>query len=429
MRLSNEFYDYIIVGGGLQGGLLTLAIRYHHPDATILLIERGENVGGNHTWSFHPEDVPDSAQPWIEPLVSNRWSEYVVRFPGFERRLNLPYASINSKHFADVVESAFLISNSYASRNESSSAVQTLPTIINRIALHRSAVETPHWQSCRAMSSRLLTNTEIDVVTSDSVRTSDGVIYDCHTAIDCRGFALQDLPYGGRCGYQKFFGFELDFSSDWPETHPVIMDACRSQAEGFRFMYTLPLTSRRILIEDTQFSDHPRLERADCYQNVTAFIRARTNSDWSIVREESGCLPMPYTRMGTPCLIDPVRGGYAGGWFHAATGYSFPLAVRFAEAVGSAAPDQVTDAVAALIEENRFPAKFARFLNRLLFRLVKADYRWGLFRRFYRVLSEPEISRFYAHRITVADACRIIIGRPPSGLTPIRFVNSLLTEK
>ena len=425
----NEFYDYIIVGGGLQGGLLTLAIRYHNPDATILLIERGKSVGGNHTWSFHPDDVPESAQPWIEPLVSSRWSEYVVRFPDFERRLNLPYASINSRHFADVIESAFQLPKSNTSRNEASSGVQTNPAISNRIAQHRLVVETPHWQSFRAMDSRLMTNTEVDFVTLDSVRTCDGVIYDCRTAIDCRGLACSDIPYDGKCGYQKFFGFEFELSSDWAETHPVVMDACRSQAGGFRFMYTLPFSPRRILIEDTQFSDDPHLERADCYQNVVAFLRARTDADWSIVREESGCLPMPYTAVGTPCLTEPVRGGYAGGWFHAATGYSFPLAVRFAEAIGSAAPDQVMDKVAALIEENRFPAKFARFLNRLLFRLVKADNRWGLFRRFYRVLSEPEISRFYAHRFTAADACRIVVGRPPSGLTPIRFVNSLLTEK
>ena len=429
MRFTNEFYDFIIVGGGLQGGLLTLAIRYHNPDATILLIERGENVGGNHTWSFHPEDVPDSAKPWIDPLVSNRWPEYVVRFPNFERRLNLPYASINSKHFAGVVEGAFRTSKLAEPSNNPSSVIQAVPANTHRIALHRSAVETADRQSCRAIGSRLLTNTEIKVLTSDSVITSDGVTYDCYTAIDCRGLSVEDMPYDGRCGYQKFFGFEFELSSDWPETHPVIMDVCQSQAEGFRFMYTLPLSPRRILIEDTQFSDHPRLERADCYQSVIAFLRARTDADWSILREESGCLPMPYTRIGTPSLTDPVRGGYAGGWFHAATGYSFPLAVRFAEAVGSAAPGQVTGTVAALIEENRFSAKFSRFLNRLLFRLVKANSRWGLFRRFYRILSEREISRFYAHRITFADACRIVIGRPPSGLTPIRFVNSLFTEK
>ena len=428
MPSTNEFYDYIIVGGGLQGGLLTLAIRHHHRDATILLIERGENVGGNHTWSFHPEDVPNTAKPWIEPLVSNRWPEYVVRFPGFERRLKLPYASITSKHFGEIVASKFDLSKLASSVNEPPKAAQ-LTLTMNRNALHRAGVERPPKQTVKAVGSRLLTKTEVESVSWNSVRTADGFNYDCQVAIDCRGLNFGDMPYKGRCGYQKFFGFEFELSSDWPETHPVIMDACHSQADGFRFMYTLPLSSRRILIEDTQFSDHPDLERADCFQNVVSFLRSKTDCRWSIVREESGCLPMPYTQLGTPSLTDPVRGGYAGGWFHAATGYSFPLAVRFAEAIGSASPDQVTHTLTGLVKENHFPAKFARFLNRLLFRLVKAEKRWGIFRRFYRVLSEPEISRFYSHRFTRADAFRIFVGRPPTGLTPIRFLNSLLTEK
>jgi hypothetical protein len=52
--------------------------------------------------------------------------------------------------------------------------------------------------------------------------------------------------------------------------------------------------------------------------------------------------------------------------------------------------------------------------------------RWKIFRRFYRVLSEDRIARFYAHRFTVADAARIVIGRPPSGLAPMRFARSFL---
>ncbi len=99
--------DYIIIGGGLQGGLLTLAIKHQQPNATVLLIERDRKIGGNHTWSFHPQDVPAEARPWIEPLVTSRWQNYFVRFPGFERRVNLPYATISSDHFATVVAESF----------------------------------------------------------------------------------------------------------------------------------------------------------------------------------------------------------------------------------------------------------------------------------------------------------------------------------
>ncbi|MEM8495734.1 MAG: lycopene cyclase family protein, partial [Planctomycetota bacterium] len=72
---------------------------------------------------------------------------------------------------------------------------------------------------------------------------------------------------------------------------------------------------------------------------------------------------------------------------------------------------------------------FARFLNRLLFCLVTPRHRWKIFRRFYRVLPEERIARFYAHRFNVADAARIVIGRPPTGLAPVRFFKSLVSSK
>jgi lycopene beta-cyclase len=132
---------------------------------------------------------------------------------------------------------------------------------------------------------------------------------------------------------------------------------------------------------------------------------------------------MPYATAARPAG-SALAGGYAGGWYHAATGYSMPLAVRFAELVAKAHPDRLAAEVANAAAEDRLRRGFARFLNRLLFCLVKPEDRWKIFRRFYRVLSEERISRFYAHRFTVTDAARIVIGRPPTGLAPIRFAKS-----
>ena len=135
---------------------------------------------------------------------------------------------------------------------------------------------------------------------------------------------------------------------------------------------------------------------------------------------------MPYAAQARPAG-PALAGGYAGGWYHAATGYSMPLAIRFAEIVARARPDQVAAEVASAASEDRLRRGFARFLNRLLFCLVRPENRWKIFRRFYRVLPEPRISRFYAHRFTFTDAARIVIGRPPTGLAPIRFARSFVS--
>jgi lycopene beta-cyclase len=135
---------------------------------------------------------------------------------------------------------------------------------------------------------------------------------------------------------------------------------------------------------------------------------------------------MPYAAAARREGPSPA-GGYAGDWYHAATGYSMPLAVRFAELVARACPDRVAAEVASAAAEDRLRRGFARFLNRLLFCLVRPEHRWKIFRRFYRVLPEERIARFYAHRFTFTDAARIMIGWPPLGLAPIRFARSFVS--
>jgi lycopene beta-cyclase len=184
------------------------------------------------------------------------------------------------------------------------------------------------------------------------------------------------------------------------------------------------MNDRRVLVEDTRFSDNPRLERFDCLNLVQSYLTDRACKRFEIVREEHGCLPMPISGGMRPQLTEPLRGGYAGGWFHAATGYSFPLAVRFADAVASNPPHEASQRILQLARQNQFQAGFSRFLNRLLFRAVRPEQRWQIFRRFYRALPDAAIERFYGHQFNRMDAARMIFGAPPQGLTPFRFFNS-----
>jgi lycopene beta-cyclase len=106
-------------------------------------------------------------------------------------------------------------------------------------------------------------------------------------------------------------------------------------------------------------------------------------------------------------------GGYAGGWFHPATGYSFPVALRFALAVARVAPQNAPQAAAQLAKQLSRRWQFARFLNRLLFQLVPPESRFQVFARLYRTLPPAVLGRFYAMEFTAADAARILSGRPP----------------
>jgi lycopene beta-cyclase len=227
-------------------------------------------------------------------------------------------------------------------------------------------------------------------------------------------------------GYQTVIGHEYQTAQRWPAAEPTVMDVPADQAAGFEFLYELPLGPDRVLLEYTRFHEEPACDESRATALISARLAEAGAGSAKLIRTEHGCLPMPYATAATGEGPSPA-GGYAGGWYHAATGYSMPLAVRFAELVAHACPDQVAKEIASAAAEDRLRRGFARFLNRLLFCLVRAEDRWKIFRRFYRVLPEERIARFYAHRFTFSDAARIMIGWPPMGLAPIRFARSFVS--
>jgi lycopene beta-cyclase len=400
MKAAPEF-DYCIVGGGLQGCLLAHALAWHRPEATVMLIERAAELCGNHTWSFHETDVAEQERGWFDPLIAHRWPGYRVRFPGLSRRVRIPYATITSDRLREATLSL---------AGERAGALAGTRARAGRLEVRTG-------ESCAILSPTV-------------VRLGGNADVFCRTVIDCRGRPAAGSSDGagssGGAGYQTFIGHEYETGSRWPASEPTVMDVRADQAAGFEFLYELPLGPHRVLLEYTRFHEEPACDETRAAELISARLAEAGAGSATLIRTEQGCLPMPYAtaarRKGSS-----LAGGYAGGWYHAATGYSMPLAVRFAELVGRACPDRVAAEVASAAAKDRLRRGFARFLNRLLFCLVRPEDRWKVFRRFYRVLPEERIARFYAHRFTFTDAARIVIGRPPTGLAPIRFARSFVS--
>jgi lycopene beta-cyclase len=194
------------------------------------------------------------------------------------------------------------------------------------------------------------------------------------------------------------------------------MDATVEQTDGFRFFYVLPFARRRLLVEETFFSRSPDLDLAHTRQTVTEYATG-FGAVAEVMGEEQGVLPMPWGAMPAAPLASPLAAGYAGGWFHPATGYSFPVALRLALHVAQYAPARVLGPeLAALQRDHRNQARFARQLNRLLFTAFAPAAMRNVFERFYR-LPEDLIHRFYALSLSRRDRARILIGRPPRGFS------------
>ncbi len=366
-------FDLVLVGGGLQNALIALAVLDRHPDARLVLLEADRALGGNHTWSFHAGDLSPRMASVADALVEHRWPAYRVIFPTAERTIPRAYATVPSAHLARVVSERF----------------------------------------ARAPSARLALGELVTEVRAGEVRLASGEIVGARLVIDARGPSAAARAIG----YQKFVGLELELDAPWPESLPVVMDARMRQDDGFRFMYALPLTAHRVLLEDTCYSDRSDLDDAGSVDRIRAYLAARGRAIRAVVRAERGVLPLPDRAVRPTSRPGLLTGGYRGGWFHPTTGYSFPAAARLAQAVAEAYPSAPTPmTLARLARDHGAQAQFFVLLNRLLFRAVAAAERWRVLARFHELPVET-IERFYAMRVTAADRARILVGRPPRGVS------------
>ena len=364
-------HDVILIGGGLANGLMAWRLRQLRPDLRILLVERGATLGGQHTWSYYQEDLTPAQHAWMAPMVASRWPGYEVRFPGHSRKLATACYSISAERFHEVLMAE--------------------------------------------LGGAVLLDAEVDDVGRDSARIN-GEACRARLVVDGRGHAPS--PHM-RCAYQKFIGLEVLLRQPHGQSLPIIMDATVSQEDGYRFVYTLPFGPRRILVEDTYYSGTPELDAPAIRARIDAYIAARGWQLESVLREESGVLPIALSGDIERFWQDKPQGlacsGLRAGLFHATTGYSLPFAVRLADEVAGL-PDLAADAVYRHVRGYSVAQwrgqLFMRLLNRMLFFASAPSQRYRLLRRFY-TLPRRRIERFYAARLTWADKLRILSGKPP----------------
>ncbi|HEX4695110.1 lycopene beta-cyclase CrtY [Sphingomonas sp.] len=364
--------DVAIVGGGLAGGLIALALRQKRPDIDLRLIEPGA-IGGNHVWSFFASDIANADRWLAAPLVSHGWADYEVRFPAHRRVLGTGYYSIESERFARLVAKHLAPGQLIAER---------------AIAVGAGAV-----------------------VLASGDRVEAGGVIDARGAGDLSALDL---------GWQKFVGRELLLDRPHGLDRPIVMDATVEQSDGYRFVYTLPFADDRLFVEDTYYSDTPDIDRAVLAERIDAYAAAQAWSVTSVVREEAGALPVAiggdFEALWRSGGGDKVaKAGLRAGLFHPTTGYSLPDAIRLAVAIAKAsdlsspALHDLTYGMARRAWDSR---GFYRMLDAMLFRAAEPDQRYRILERFYR-LHPRLIGRFYAARSSMMDKARILMGKPP----------------
>jgi lycopene beta-cyclase len=364
--------DIAILGGGLAGGLIALAVADTRPELRVAVIEAGDRFGGNHLWSFFDSDLSPRGRALVEPLIAHRWAGgYDVAFPRHRRTLANGYNTIESERLDATLRA-------------------------------------------RLPADMLILNRGAEAV-EGGVLLSDGARLAATSMIDARGAG--DLAHV-EGGWQKFVGQVLHLDAPHGLTRPIVMDATVEQIDGYRFVYVLPFDERTVFVEDTYYSDGPELDVDAVRGRVLAYAAAKGWRATPGNRIETGVLPVITDGDFEAYWRSTGAGAKAGiraGLCQPTTGYTLPDAVRLAleiadaRALDQASLDRLTHDHARRAWRSR---GFYRLLDRMLFRAAEPDQRWRVLERFYR-LSPALISRFYASQTSLADKVRILSGKPP----------------
>jgi lycopene beta-cyclase len=228
-------------------------------------------------------------------------------------------------------------------------------------------------------------------------------------------------PPGATAFAQRFSGWEVEV--DRPVFDPAVatlMDFRPHAGTGTTFMYVLAFSTTRALLEHTSIEpyDAPRVDREAALEHE---LRTRWGlSDWRVLRRERGLIPM------TSSPFPAHRGegvhtlGTAAGAIRPSSGYAFSRIQRQADAVA-----------AAIVAGRPLPKRIARPRTELLDRiflhalahsrhpealfLASASVDGDAYARFMTDASSPADEARFIASLPVAEMTRAALGSILSG--------------
>jgi lycopene beta-cyclase len=290
-------YDIVILGGGMAG--LSLAVRLADTAFSpwrVAVIEPRHEYQRDCTWCSFA--LPDYPHPFSD-VVSTRWHEWQVsQAHGVVHTCAHPdvaYVMIDSGDFY----AAALAKLATASHIDVLRGVSATECTLIEDATHKQAV----------------------AITTNIGRTCAKLVFDSRPKT-----VLSDNAWR-----QVFCGVEVE--SARPIFDPMcarlmdfsVMTADDANAGRVHFMYLMPSSTRRALVEDTWFIQKRDLAAAPNMEaNIASYMATHfANEQYRIVYREQGALPMDPMLRPSNVASRHVVIGAAGGMTRAASGYAF----------------------------------------------------------------------------------------------------------
>lgn len=298
MPTQKKNYDYIIAGGGAAGLslLMRLIAAGVHLQKSILLIEKSPKQHNDRTWCFW-----EAGTGFFEPLVYKHWSQLEFLASGFSKTYTIApyqYKMIRGIDFYNYCFAAIKKETSITVLYDTVTAIETAPD-------------------------GAVVATTNNTYTASYIFSS--IIFDAPTLKNTNEHYL----------LQHFKGWTIETSTACFDANKArFMDFRVNQQHGTTFVYTMPFTSNKALVEYTLFTKN--LLSTEAYDAALhQYIQEFITSNYSITEQEFGIIPMTNYRF-KPYNGNIVYIGTIGGQTKGSSGYTFQFIQKRTAAITTA---------------------------------------------------------------------------------------------
>ena len=278
-------YDFIIAGSGCAGLSLLYQLLQEPTlqNKSILIIDKDEKNSNDRTWCFW-EKNPGA----FESIVHAKWNTLEFLSTDYKAQLNL--ASYTYKMIQGIDFYNFVIN-----------LAKKFPNV--------SFLKEP----ITSISSNVNSAT---IITEENTYTGN-YIFNSTAIFNPKMTEKNSL-------LQHFKGWVIETKEPVFDSEiGRLMDFSVSQENGTTFMYVLPISKTKALIEYTLFSKKI-LTKEKYTLALEKYIKEDLNiTDYTITHEEFGVIPMTLAKFKKNPIKNVINIGTAGGFTKASTGYTF----------------------------------------------------------------------------------------------------------
>ena len=363
--------DVLILGGGCAGlSLATKLAAFGKNAPKVVIVEQRKHYTNDRTWCFW-----DIENPEYHSLSSYAWSKFEV-------------SNHQKSNLYDCSHHQYLMLESHHFYQDALTHIKANPNIQLMMgeAVLSEPIKTQNGWAINIANTAFHAKLVVDTRPPKKINHQDAILWQC------------------------FVGYEIETQFDCflPEKM-TLMAFDHAFKDGLAFIYILPTSSKKALIEYTVFSENI-IAKAQLISHLEKYIANKLNGEtYQVLRMEHGVLPMGNKVATQDKNTSNLRIGLFSGAARPSSGYAFQRIQLWARKCAQ-----------SIVVNNKlynFPKEslMQSFMDRLFLNVIKSNSQTAasIFESLFKQCDFKTLVKFMSDKATLRDFLHIITSLPP----------------